>query len=354
VNSKTHKKPNRLTIEDIQQAISDGSIASCYLCAGTEQYIADEAVTLLRDAVVPPEQRSFNFDVLYGYDVDVNEIIALVSSYPMMGEKRLVVIKEFEKVKNPDALTPYIKNPLESTVLVLISGESDFRKNPYRAFGDERTLDCKPVYDNQVPQWVKKRVRQFNKTITDDAAAMLTAYTGTSLRQIVNEIEKLDIYTANRKTITIEDVNAVVGVTKAFNIFELYKAIGFKDASKAINILDKMLERGESATVIVRMLTRLFRQIALLSDLQIKNVPGQKIASQLQIHPYFLDEYYGYIKNHPLDLIPDRFRSLLSADISLKTTSKDQRLILSLLIYRLLDIEGVSVDIFEELEGQNQ
>ncbi len=354
MNSKERKKTDRLSIEGLQQAVVKGSIAPCYLCAGPEQYTADEAVNLLRDAIVPPEQRSFNFDVLYGYDVDVNEVVALASSYPMMGEKRLVVVKEFEKLKNPDILTPYIKNPLETTVLVLVSEQPDFRKNPYRAFDEESILECKPVYDNQVPQWVMKRVKQFRKTITADAAALLAAYTGTSLRQIVNELDKLDIYTADRKSITIDDVNAVVGVTKAYNIFELYKAIGFKDASKAIDILDKMLEHGERPTVIVRMLTRFFRQIAMLGDLQGKNVPKQKIASQLKIHPYFLDEYFGYVRNHPIGAMPGRFQSLLSADTSLKGTQKDQRLILSILIYRLLDVESVSVDISEELEGQNQ
>ncbi len=352
MKSRKSKKPPRLSIDDLYSAVRQKTIAPCYLFAGPEQFTADEAVTLLCNAAIPVEQRSFNFDILYAYEIDVNEIIALASSYPMMGEKRMVVVKEFEKLNKSDILTEYIKNPLESTILILISESPDFRKNPYRAFDDKAILDCKPVYDNQAPQWIMKRVKRYKKNITPEAAAMLAAYTGTALRQISNELDKLDIFTADRKEIVIDDVNAVVGVTKAFNIFELYKAVGFKDASNAINILDRMLERGESPVMIITMLTRFFKQIAMLGDLQAKNVPRQKIASELKINPFFVDEYFGYLKHHPSESIPGRFRSLLSADTSLKTTGKDPRLILSILLFSLMDKDSGYYETINELESQ--
>ncbi len=352
MKSKSKKKPSGLSYDDLHRFIKQGVIESCYLFAGPEQFSADEAVALLRDETIPVDQRSFNFDVMYGYDVGAHEVVALASSYPMMGEKRMVVVKEFDKLNNPDVLTSYIKNPLESTVLVLISESPDLRRNPYRVFNEKNTLDCKPIYDNQVPQWVLKRAKRYKKSINPDAAAMLAAYTGTSLRQIANELDKLDIYTADRKEITIDDVNAVVGVTKAFSIFELQKAIGMKEAATAINILDRMLERGEYPGMIVRMLTRLFIQITTLLDLHEQNVPKQKIAKELKIHIFFLDDYYGYMKHHQRESIPDRFKALLHADISLKRTTKDPRLILSILLYRLMDKDTGSLEVAEELESQ--
>ncbi len=352
MKSKRAKKNPGLSIEDLHRSVKQGSIAPCYLFAGPEQFTADEAVTMLRDALIPEDQRSFNYDVLYGYEVQSQEVVALASSYPMMGEKRMVVVKEFDKLKNPDGVTSYVKNPLDSTVLILISESSDNRKNPYRLFNETNTLACKPIYDNQVPQWVAKRVKRYKKTITAEAAAMLAVYTGTSLRQVSNELDKLDIYTIDRKEITIDDVNAVVGVTKAFNIFELYKAIGKKDAANAVNILDRMLERGESPTMIVTMLTRLFTQITMLADLHAKNLSRQKIAQELKIHPFFMDEYYEYLNHHPPESISDRFRSLLEADTSLKMTGKDPGLVLSILLYRLMDKEAASLDLVEELASE--
>jgi len=352
MKGKASKKTRMLSIEDLQRSIQNDALKSCYLFAGSEQFTADEGVAILRDSLIPEDQRSFNYDVVYGHDVQAQDIVALVSSYPMMGEYRMVVVKDFDKCTKPDAITSYVKHPLESTILVLISESPDMRKNPYRLFDESNTLNCKPVYDNQIPQWVMKRVKRYKKNITSDAAAMLAAYTGTSLRQVANELDKLDIYTADRNEITIEDVNTVVGVTKAYNIFELYKAIGQKNASSAMNILDRMLERGESPTMIVSMLTRLFTQVTMLTDLLAKNIPRQKIANELKIHHFFMDEYLSYLAHHPSEKIPDRFASLLEADSSLKMTGKDPHHVLSLLLYRLLDIDSVTIQEYDELESQ--
>jgi DNA polymerase III subunit delta len=352
MNDKKTKKPQGLSIEDLIRSVKQGYIMPCYLFSGPEQFTADEGIEVLRDALIAPDQRSFNFDLLYGNDVQAHEIVALASAYPMMGERRMVVVKEIDRMNNPDVLTSYIKNPLESTVLVLVSEKPDLRKNPYRLFNETNTLDCKPLYDNQVSQWVMKRIKRSKKTISVDAASLLSAYTGTSMRQISNELDKLEIYTGDRSEITVEDVNAVVGVSKDFTIFELYKAVGFKDTSAAINILDRMLERGEYPGYIIRMLTRLFTHIATISDLSSKNSPQQKILSQTKINPFFLKEYLGYLSHHPVHSIPDRFKALLEADTALKTTGKDKRLVLSMLLYRLMDKDTSPLDPVDEFEEQ--
>lgn len=352
MKSKAKKKKIGFSLEELNRHVKQGAIKPCYLFAGKEQFTAEEGVAMLRDANVPPEQQSFNFDVVYGHDVQPSEIVALASSYPMMGEKRMVVVKEFDNLKNPDGLTAYIKNPLESTVLVLLSESPDFRRNPFRVFDDTATLDCKPVYDNQMPQWIVQRVKRYKKSITADAAAVLPAYTGTSLRQASNELDKLDIYTGKRTEITVEDVHAVVGVTKEFSIFELQRAIGMKDTANAINILDRMLERGESAVFIIAMLTRLFMQISMVADLRERNIPPQKIAQEVKVNLFFLDDYFTYLNHHPPHSIPDRFKAILEADVSLKTTGKDNRLILSILLYRLMDKATEPVESLTAFEEQ--
>lgn len=346
--SRSSKKHPGFSIAELHRFVKRGVVQPCYLFVGPEQFTADEAVALLRDSYIPEEQRSFNFDVMYGHEISAHEVVALASSYPMMGEKRIVVIKEFDKLTNPDQLTSYIKNPLESTILILISDKPDLRKNPYRVFDGKNTLACTPLYDNQVPDWVMERVKRYNKTIAEDVADMLSAYTGTSMRQISNELDKLDIYTGDRKEITADDVSAVVGVSKEYSVFELCKAVGFKDTSNAVKILDRMIESGESPVYIVVMLNRLFKQIAIILDLRSKNVPDQKIMQELKISPFFFKDYLSYIHHHPVQSIPDRFKALLEADVLLKTTGKDNRLVLTMLLFRLMDKNDATVKSVEE------
>lgn len=350
MKSRSSSKGRRLSLQDLRSAIRRNMISPCYLFAGPELFIADEAITILKDALVPEEQRSFNVDVLYGHDAEPHEITALASSYPMMGERRLVVVKEVDKLRKADTLTSYIKNPLESTVLVLVSEKPDFRKNPYRVFPDSTILDCSSLYESQIPEWIVRQVKRIGKTISSDAAELLAGYTGNSLRQVANEIEKLDIYTAERKEITADDVSGVVGVTRAYNIFELQKAIGQKDVRGALHILERMLERGESPVFIISMLTRFFSQLAILADLRQKNLSRQQVANQLNINQFFLDDYYGYLDHHPTQVMSDRFRALLTADVDVKTTTKSPHLVLALMLYRLVDKDTSTLNAAEAFE----
>jgi DNA polymerase III subunit delta len=352
MKSKKAKFASFLSIDELSRSIQSSSIEPVYLFAGEEQFIADEGLILLRDTVVPADQRSFNYDVLYGGDVQIQDVIALVSSYPMLGERRLVVVKDFDALSRQDALSAYVKNPLESTVLVLVSESPDFRKNPYRLVSGRAILNCLPLYENEVPQWIRARVRSFKKTITPEAANLLTGYTGTSLRQVSNELEKLDIFTGDRSEIVAEDVNTVVGVTKTYNIFELMKAVGQKNASSALYILERMLERGESPVLIISMLTRFFISLLKLADIRDGRLSRDVVAREINVNAFFLDEYFAHLTNHTPEVLPQRFKALLEADTTLKTTGSDQRLVLSILLYRLMDREAVELDSLMPFEEQ--
>jgi DNA polymerase III subunit delta len=339
---KTTKKKKNIgvTFDEFRNAIRKGDILPVYLFAGTEQFIADEAVELLLDALIPGDQRSFNFDLLYGTDAQSYEVLTVASAFPMIGEKRMVVVREFDKLSKPDLLSEYIKNPLESTVLILISESPDNRRNPFRLFDDPNTLRCWPLYDNQIPSWIINRVRAIKKSISTDAASTLAGYVGTSLYQLANEIDKLDIYTMDRKNITVDDVNHVVGVSKTFNIFELQKAIGQKDAKTAIYILDRMLERGEPPVLIISMLTRFFIGLIKLADMSERRISRDQIARELNTGVYFLKDQYEYLRHHPIERMQKRFRALVEADAALKTSQADSGQILAVLLSKLMNIQN--------------
>jgi len=73
-----------------------------------------------------------------------------------MGKKRVVVVKEFEKLAGTDTekeiVSAYVNKPLDSTILILVSLAPDFRKKPFTDLKKRAELvECKPLYDNQVP-----------------------------------------------------------------------------------------------------------------------------------------------------------------------------------------------------------
>ena len=290
--------------------------------------------------------------MLYGSKTDAKSALSIASSFPMMSQRRVVVVKEFEKLSagetSKELLSAYIQRPLESTCLILISPGPDFRRKPFTDLKKHAdVVECRPLYDNQISGWILERIRQKGKKTDLDACQLLQAYAGNSLRSILNEIEKLLIFVGDRDSITAEDVGQVVGATRGFTVFDLQNAIGKKDMREAVKILERMLELGENHQLIIVMLTRFFHQLWKISELSARHLSEREMAGELKVHPFYLKQYLSFGQNFSVGHIEASFKALLEADVELKSSSRDPRIVLDLLLYSLIrgSIEGVAVSV---------
>ncbi len=67
---------------------------------------------------------------------------------------------------------------------------------------------------------------------------LLVDHIGNDLSRIDNEIDKLLVNIGTKKTITEDDVERYVGVSKEYNPFELQNALAKKDVVKAMKIVN--------------------------------------------------------------------------------------------------------------------
>jgi DNA polymerase III subunit delta len=332
------KRSEFLSYDDFAAEASGSRIGPLYLFIGKEDFLIDECIKRIIDVLVPSEMRGFNLDVMYGNKSEAKDVVAHASSYPMMGDRRVVIVKEFEKLALTDAakeaLVNYVQKPLESTCLVLVSGEPDFRKRPFTELKKTaRIIACDQLYDNQVPAWIGGRVHSKRKEASPEACRMLQAYVGNSLRALDSEIDKLLIFIGDRKEITEEDIAAVVGASKGFTVFDLQNCIGKKDAKGALTVLARMMEAGENSQMIIVMLTRFFTTLLKIGELKQRRIPDSQFAAELKISPYFLKQYLEYYSNFSPSGLENAFRALLSADAKLKSSTGDPRIVMDLLVY---------------------
>lgn len=337
-----------ITAKDFQSAVAGGRVPPVILLHGEEDFLIDECVQAVLDHTLDEGTRGFNLDVVYGSKTDIKEVIAHASAFPLMSARRIVVVKEFEKLATNDQskelLAAYLTRPLESTCLLLISPQPDFRKKPFTDLKKHAEIvECKPLYDNQVPDWILKRVKQLGKEVDPEACRLLQGYVGNSLRALQNELDKLFIYGGDKKEITAADVTEVVGATKGFTIFDLQNAIGRKDLREALMILQSMLQLGQSPQMMIVMLTRFFTQLWKISELKGKRVSDAEMSKEVGIHPFFLKQVVQYQSMFSRDHLEAGFQALLDADVTLKSTSRDPHLVMDLLLFELVKgtTEGV-------------
>jgi len=329
-----------LTYEELLASVRRKDFSPTYLFYGEEDLLADEAVEMIIEAALTEGERGFNLDVVYGGDADARNVVSHAAAFPMMAERRVVVVREFDRLSNRELLSPYIEKPSPTTCLILRAEKPDFRKKPYVAARKHaQVLEFRPLYENQVPAWIASRVKKEKKEISVEACKLLASYIGTSLREIQREIEKLLIYSGDRKSIEASDVMDVVGISREYNVFELQKAIGAREVERAVSILERMLMAGESATSIIVMLTRFYTFLWRIHDMGRRGVPNQEQSSELGIFkPNHLKEYQDAASKFSPSQIEAAFEHLAVTDFALKSSGGTPQLLMHLMLLKLFGI----------------
>jgi DNA polymerase-3 subunit delta len=337
------------TAESLLHSIKEGHFVPLYLLYGEEDFLVGEAVDALVESALDASSRSFNLDVVYGGDIDVKDVVGMASSFPMMSERRVVIVKDADRLSLGEEargiLLRYLQKPLQSTILVFAAAKVDMRLGVYKAFQEFGVAaEFRSLYDSEIPAWISKRVATLRRKIDLEASQYLSALVGSSLRDIHNALEKLLIYVGERTSITVEDVGAVVGMSKSFNIFGLQKEIGRGNAREAFEILERMLEAGENPIGIIIMLTRYYQKLWIIPTLQRNTRSEYELASALQVSPFFVREYVSAAQRHRSGEIEKAFTALLDADRKLKSSPEDPKLVMTTLAHALLKPAG---EIFE-------
>jgi len=293
---------------DFNQIIADlknKKYSPVYLFEGEEPFFMDQISDYILENVLTEDEKGFNQTILYGKDLSLDSIMTAAKRFPMMAERQVVVIREAQNIKNIEDLAPYVEKPMRSTILVFNYKYKtiDKRKKLYKALQKNGVfLESKPLYENQVPAWISKYLKEKNLGIDPRAAQMITDFVGSDLQRIVNELEKVTISLVPGTSIMPEDVEKNIGISKEFNTFELQNALGNKDILKSNRIINYFIdnEKLHPLTVIIGMLVTYFRKLLIYHSIENKS-DRTIVAQKLGVNPFFINDYASAARSYSLD-----------------------------------------------------
>ena len=293
---------------DYNQIIADlkaKKYSPVYFLEGEEPYFMDQISDFILENVLTEDEKGFNQSILYGKDLSIDAIMTTAKRYPMMAERQVVVIREAQNIKNIEDLASYVEKPLTSTILVINYKYKtiDKRKKLYKAISKNGVyLESKPLYDNQVPTWITKYLKEKNLGIDPRAAQLIADFIGSDLQRIVNELEKVTISLVPGTSIMPDDVEKNIGISKEFNTFELQNALGNKDILKSNRIINYFIdnEKMHPLTVIIGMLANYYRKVLVYHSIENKS-DRNLVAQKLGVNPFFINDYANAAKNYSLD-----------------------------------------------------
>ena len=331
-----------LTYEQLDTAFRHQNFKPLYFLYGEETFLMDALQQVLIEHALAAHERDFNLDLVYGVEAEARAVLALCGAFPMMAERRVVVVRNFEQLNENRLFAAYAEQPNPSAVVLLLcKGKPNLSAHPYHALKQHAAWgEFKSFYAKEMPGWIQRRVVGLGYEIEPQAVQMLADYVGTSLHVAAGEIEKLITYAGGRQKLTADDVVRASGQTREFIVFELQRALGEGRADDVQRIGQRLIAqasnmRGE-ALMIVSVLTGYFTKLWKLSAGQALRIPEREMAQQVGISPYFIKEYLFSLHRFPPRALERAFAALLAADYELKGGSRrDERLVMTLLLRRL-------------------
>ncbi|HMG21961.1 MAG TPA: DNA polymerase III subunit delta [Kofleriaceae bacterium] len=304
-------------MDELLADLSAGRLDPMYVLHSEHPILIERVLGAIRDAVVPPAARGFNYDVVEGKPTGAR-IVALAQTLPMMAQRRMVYVRDLSAMAADEAepLLAYLARPNPSTVVAAVVSKLDKRIKLYAQLSRKGYLHVLEA-PRQVAPWLRNEAKQRGVQLEAAAVTRLIDAVGDDLSRLALTVEQLGLY-AGRRAVTSDDVDELVADTRERTVFELTDAIGAADLARALAAVAALCDQRESAVGVVVMLARHVRQLALVHTLREAGAPRSGWGPMLGVPPFVVDKLIAQARSYAPAALATATRRLANADRALK------------------------------------
>jgi DNA polymerase-3 subunit delta len=243
------------SLKTLRDALKRRSFDGVYYILGEDEYQKEEAVNQLIEGALDPTTRDFNLDVRRAAELDGEALGVLLSTPPMMADRRVIVIRDTGSLKKDarKVLDAYLEKPAPDTLLILLNIGSSKADADISAASTPLQFDS--LTGDRVPRWIAhKASTEFGVTMTESAIELLQAAVGSDLHQLAGELDKLASYVEGTgKEIGEDAVSAIVGVRRGETQSDLLDAVADRNAGRALELIPHVLAQPKTTGVSIVM-----------------------------------------------------------------------------------------------------
>ncbi len=334
-----------------------------YVFIGDEAFFRKRCRDAILQHLVPADVRELSLYDMDLADVDLHLVLdrartpSLMSPFQVFfirGVKNLysrgkhdeeyTAIEEYFQNPNPDALLIFVADhisiPADARRMDLTDKERYERIR--ETLGEHCTiLEFARVDEGDAVKWAIDTASDEDVKLDSDAARELVDSLGGDMMMVASELEKLVLFSGDKKRITLGDVETLVLAAKQRSFYELTDAISSRDRARALGVLDAILSSGdgdEAAIGHLYMLSRTFRQMLVILERNVRDSRAlwQALWQGFRIPPFAAEDVIRQARRYKSRReLTSAIRRVARADLALRSNPPSKRLVLENLVLDL-------------------
>ena len=223
-------KPDTAAYQKLKKDIKEGTIGTLYVFHGEEAYLRDFYLGQLKKKLLPAGMEEFNLHTLSGKEFDVKTLAQLVDCLPMMSERTLIVVNDYDIYKgDKDALAAVLRELPDYVCLVfvydLIEYKADARTKLAALLKEKGSVvPFNRQGQGDLVDWISRRFKAMDHDIGTEDAKYLIFLCGDLMNNLISEIGKIGSYAAHHR-VTRQDIDAVATPQLDAVVFQMTDAI---------------------------------------------------------------------------------------------------------------------------------
>ena len=369
----------RFVAEIEAAAAGKGPLKPGYVLAGDELFLYDRCRAAVLKGFLPPEMRDFCLSEFDLAQTSIFEILDRAQTPSLMAPFQVVFIRGVKQLYTRGAkkdefasLDRYFRSPNPQALLIFVADFLRIPSDPRRMEMDDKNrferlsetlgehcgmVELARVNEEDAMRWVTATAQQAETRMDPDAVRELVDALGADMMMISSELEKLLLYSMGRGKITLGDVETMVLSAKQRSLYELTDAISARDKARALALLQGLLnssDAGEDAAIgHLYMLARTFRQMLVILEKNVRDSRAiwQALWQGFRMPPFAADDLIRQARRYKSRRELTRaLRLIARADLELRSSPPDKRLVLERLVYDLASEPKPSASAFASLQ----
>jgi len=354
----------RFVAEIESAAAGQGQARPGYVLAGDEAFLYDRCRSAVLKAFVPSDLRDWCLSDLDLASTTIFDVLDRAQTPSLMAPFQVIFVRNVKqlytrgaKKEEFAALDRYFRSPNPQALILFVADflriTPDIRrmemddKNRFERLTETLGQHCgmvelARVSDEDAMRWSVSTAQEAGIRLEPDAARQLVDALGADMMMVASEMEKLLLYTLGRGKITLGDVETMVIGAKQRSLYELTDAISARDRTRAIALLHGLLnssDAGEDAAIgHLYMLARTFRQMLVILEKNVRDSRAiwQALWQGFRMPPFAADDLIRQARRYKSRRDLTRaLRLIARADLELRSSPPDKRLVLERLVYDL-------------------